>query len=52
MPSSLGCTLIVVVSRQADEMFAVYNFLKFNNFNSKACLGCLDGFMAPIASYQ
>ena len=27
-------------------------FLKFDNFNSKACLGCLNEFMAPIAMYQ
>ena len=52
MPSSLGNRLTVVVrqaGRQADEMLAV---LKFDNFNSKAHLGCLNGFMVPIASYQ
>ena len=37
--------------RQADEMLAVYKFLKFDNFNSKARLGCFNGFMAPIALY-
>ena len=50
-PSSLGCRSIVVV-RQADNLLAVYKILKFDNFNCKACLGCLNGFMVPIASYQ
>ena len=50
-PSSLGCRLIVAV-RQADEKLAVHKILKFDNLNSKARLGCLNGFMAPIASYQ
>ena len=27
-------------------------FLKFDNFNSKACLGCLNRFMVPITLYQ
>ena len=59
MPSSLGCRLIVVVrqagrqaGRQADEMLVVHRIFKFNNFNSKARLGCSNGFMAPIALYQ
>ena len=55
MPSSLGSRLIDVVRQagwQADKMLSVYNFLKFNDFNSKACLGCLNEFMVPIASYQ
>ena len=37
---------------QADEILAIYKILKFDNFNSKARLGCLNGFMVPIASYQ
>ena len=62
MPSSLSGRLIVVVrqagkqtSRQADRQMKylqLTKYLKFDNFNSKAFLGCLNGFMAPIASYQ
>ena len=48
MPSGLGGRLIIVV-RQADENLA---FNKNFNFNLKACLGCFNGFMALIASYQ
>ena len=33
-------------------MLAVFKILKFDNFNSKACLSCLNGFMMLIASYQ
>ena len=45
MPSSLGSRLFIVV-RQADENLAVsINFLK-------AHLGCLNGFMALVASYE
>ena len=51
MPSGLGGRLIVVV-RQADENLAVSKNLKFSNFNLKAHLGCLNGFMALIASSQ
>ena len=54
-PSSLDSRLIVVVSqasRQADDILAVYKLLKFTNFNSKARLGCLNGFIVPMASYQ
>ena len=49
-PNSLGCRLIAVV-RQADDLFAVCKILKFDNFNCKARLGCLNGFMVPIALY-
>ena len=38
------------VGRQAGRYFS--KFLKFNNFNSKARLGCLNGLIALIASYQ
>ena len=51
MPSSLGGKSIVVV-RQADENLSVSKNLKFGNFNLKARLGCLNGYMALIASYQ
>ena len=51
MPSSLGGRSFVVV-RQADKNLAVRKILKFGNFNSKAHLGCLKGFMALVASYE
>ena len=58
-PSTLGDRSIVVIrkagrqaSRQADEILAVYNSLKFDNFNSKALLGYLNAFMVPKALYQ
>ena len=54
MPSSLGGRSIVVV-RQAGRQMKILQlgiFLKFDNFNSKACLGCLNGFMALIPSHQ
>ena len=41
-----------IVIRQADENLAVNKNLKFGNFNLKACLGCLNGFMALVASYE
>ena len=47
MPSGLGGRLIIVV-RQADENLA---FSKNFNFNLKACLGYLNGFIVLIASY-
>ena len=50
-PSSLGGRSIVVVS-ESDEMLAVLKNFKIQQFNSKACLSCLNGFMALIASYQ
>ena len=33
-------------------MLAVFKNLKFDNFDSKACLSCLNGFIVLIASYQ
>ena len=50
-PSSLGGRLILVV-RQADKNLAVSKILKFGKLNLKARLGCLNGFMALMASYQ
>ena len=50
-PSSLGGRSFIVV-RQADENLALAKFLKFGNFNEKARLGCLNGFMALVASYE
>ena len=51
MPSSLGGRLTVVrqAGRQADEILADYKIFKIQNFNSKACLGCLNRFVVPIA---
>ena len=51
MPSSLGGRSFIVV-RQADKNLAVSKILKFGKFNLKPRLGCLNGFMALIASYQ
>ena len=51
MPSSLGGRSFIVV-RQADENIAVSKIFKFGNFNLKARLGCLNGFMALVASYE
>ena len=48
-PSSLGSKSIVVV-RQAGRQARSLKF-KYDNFNSRAHLGCLNGFMVPIASY-
>ena len=28
---------------QCNKILAVYKIIKFDNFNSKACLGCLNG---------
>ena len=50
MPSSLGGRSTVVVRQMKILQFS--KFLKFDNFNSKACLVCLNGFMVLIASYQ
>ena len=50
-PSSLGCRSIVVL-RQADDLLAAYKVIKFDNINCKARLGCLNGFLVPIAVYQ
>ena len=51
MPSGLGGRSFIVV-RQADKNLAVSKNLKFGNFNLKARLDCLNGFMVLIASYQ
>ena len=57
MPSSLGGRSFIVV-RQADENLAVSKnlqlakILKLGNFNLKARFGCLNGFMALLASYE
>ena len=50
IPSSLGGRSILVV-RQADENLVVSKNFKICNFNLKAHLGCLNGFMALIALY-
>ena len=49
-PINLGGRSIVVVSEwvsEWDEILAV-----FKNFDSKAHLSCLNGFMVQIVSYQ
>ena len=51
MPSRLGGRSFIVV-RQEDENLAVSKNLKSSNFNLKARLGCLNGFMALVASYE
>ena len=57
MPSILGCRSIVIgrqAGGQAGRQTKSLQFtkvLKFENFNSKVCLGCLNEFMMPIASY-
>ena len=54
MPNSLGSRSTVVV-RQAGRQtkcLQLTKVLKFDNFNSKAHLGCLKGFMVPITLYQ
>ena len=48
MLNTLGGRSIVVVRQTKILQLAKF---KFDNFNS-ACLGCLNGFMVPIASYQ
>ena len=51
MPSSLGSRSFIVV-RQADENLAVSKNFKIRNFNLKAHLCCLNGFMVLVASYE
>ena len=51
MPSSLGGRSFIVV-RQADKNLTVSKNFKFSNFNLKARLGCLNGFMELVASYE
>ena len=57
-PSRLVGRSIVVVKQagrqvggQAGRQTKCLHF-KIYNFNSKACLGCLNEFMVPIAFYQ
>ena len=51
MPSCLGGRSFIVV-RQAGKILQLAKILKFGNFNLKARLGCLNGFMALVASYE
>ena len=30
---------------QCNKILAVYKIIKFDNFNPKVCLGCLNGFV-------
>ena len=50
MPSSLGGRSFIVV-RQT-KILQLAKILQFDNFNLKARLGCLNGFMALVASYE
>ena len=54
MPNTLGGRLVVgqAGGQVADKILQFAKFLKFDNFNSKAHLGCLNGFRVLIASYQ
>ena len=47
-PSGSGGKAIIVAS-EWDEILAVYDFFKIDNFNSKACLGCLNRFILLMA---
>ena len=49
MPSSLGSRLIIVVRTKILQLAKI---LRFGNFNLKAHLSCLNGFMVLIALYQ
>ena len=51
MPSSLGGRSFIVVSKQM-KILQLAKFLKFGNFNLKARLGFLNGFMALVALYE
>ena len=54
MPSSLDSKSIVVV-RQEGKLYyilAIYKVLQFSNFNSRVCLGCLNGCIMHMALYQ
>ena len=51
MPSSLGSRSFIVVGRQT-KILQLAKFLKFEDFNLKARLGCLNGFMALVALYE
>ena len=50
MPSGSKDRLIVVGRQTKYLQFT--KLLKFDNFNSEAHLGCLNGSKVPIASYQ
>ena len=55
IPSDLGDMYVGQVlwlSRKVDEFLAVQEFYKFDNYNSKAHLGCLNGFIMLITLYQ
>ena len=54
IPSSLGSRLIVVIRPTSRQYSCTYftKLLKFANLNSKAYLGCLNGFMVLMALYQ
>ena len=53
-PIGLGGGSIVVVKQVGSEWVMQFTtvLLKFDNFNSKVCLICLNGFIALIACYQ
>ena len=44
MPSSLGGRSFIVVRQAEKKILQVAKILKFDNFNLKARLGCLNGF--------
>ena len=53
MPSSLAVGQLlwssIEAARQAGkQILAVYKKFKIQTFNSKACLGCLEGFMVLL----
>ena len=48
--SGLGCRLIVV-GNEWHKILAVYKVLKFNNFNSKVCLGWWNGYIANADNF-
>ena len=53
-PSGLGSRLIIVV-RQVDKTLSLYHFticLKYDDFSSGACLGCLNRFIVLTTPYQ
>ena len=51
MPSSLGGGHLLWSGRQT-KILQLAKILKFGNFNLKAHLGCLNGFMVLVASYE
>ena len=54
--SSLAVGQLLWSGRQAgigkQNACSFTKYLKYGNFNSKVCLGCLNKFIAPIALYQ